>query len=164
MAQLETLSPVVADKKERKIVFLFCLLAAVHVFIFSAAFPFFNNVDEPLHFDLVVKYSQGHIPHTLELVSPESAQFLAFYSSMAYLGKSDFFPNHQFPPPPWTQPLETVRQNLLGDEAAWQRQINYESSQPPLYYTMAGGYWRLGRVCGFPDGFLLYGLRFLTFF
>jgi hypothetical protein len=30
------------------------------VFIFSAAFPFFSNVDEDLHFDLITQYSHGH--------------------------------------------------------------------------------------------------------
>jgi Predicted membrane protein (DUF2142) len=150
--------------KEREIVFLLCCLAAIHVFIFSAAFPFFNNVDEPIHFDLVVKYSHGHVPRALEPLSPESAQFLALYTSMAYLGEPDFFPNHQFPPPPWTQPVETVRQNLLVNETAWQQQTNYESSQPPLYYALGGGYWRFGKVCGFHDDFLLYGIRFLNIF
>jgi hypothetical protein len=41
---------------------------------------------------------------------------------------------------------------------------NYEASQPPLYYTLAGLWWRLGKVCGFHDGFLLYWLRFLNIF
>jgi hypothetical protein len=35
-----------SESNESKWVFLFCLLAAIHVFVFSAAFPFFNNVDE----------------------------------------------------------------------------------------------------------------------
>jgi hypothetical protein len=50
------------ESNERKVVLLLALLAAVHVFIFSAAFPFFNNVDEQIHFDLTVKYSQTHVP------------------------------------------------------------------------------------------------------
>jgi len=133
--------------KERRIVLFLCCLAAIHVFIFSAAFPFFNNVDEPIHFDLVVKYSHGHVPRALEPLSPESAQFLSLYTSMAYLGEPDFFPNHQFPPPPWMQPVETVRQNLLVNETAWQQQTNYESSQPPLYYALGGGGIGASRKC-----------------
>ena len=54
-----------AEARERKIVLLLCLLAAVHVFIFSAAFPFFNIVDEQVHFDLAVRYSQGNLPRSL---------------------------------------------------------------------------------------------------
>src|SRR4030095_11750051 len=37
----------------------FCLFAAVRVLFFSAAFPFFNNVDERRLFDLVIKYAEG---------------------------------------------------------------------------------------------------------
>jgi hypothetical protein len=41
------------------------LIATVRVFVFSAAFPFFNNVDERPHVDLVVKYS--HAPKRLSI-------------------------------------------------------------------------------------------------
>jgi hypothetical protein len=41
---------------ERKLVLLFCMAAAFHVFVFSAAFPFFDNLDEPMHLDLALKY------------------------------------------------------------------------------------------------------------
>ena len=48
----------------------FCLLAAVRVLLFCAAFPFFNNVDERRHFDLLIKYAEGHVPRGAELISP----------------------------------------------------------------------------------------------
>ena len=150
--------------KERKIILLLCCLAAIHVFVFSAAFPFFNNVDEPLHFDLVVKYAQGHVPRALEPLSVESAQFVTFYGSMAYFGKPDYFQDGKFPPPAWTLPIETVRQSLRVNELAWQKQKNYESSQPPLYYVLGGAWWRLGKAVGIHDGSLLYGIRFLNIF
>ena len=35
---------------ERIFVVVLCMLAAARVFIYSAAFPFFNNVDEQMHF------------------------------------------------------------------------------------------------------------------
>ena len=37
---------------ERKLILLLCAIGALRVFIFSAAFPFFNNVDEQAHVDL----------------------------------------------------------------------------------------------------------------
>jgi hypothetical protein len=46
-----------AMRHERKLILLLCAIAAVRVFIFSAAFPFFNNVDEQAHTDLVIKYA-----------------------------------------------------------------------------------------------------------
>ena len=47
---------------ERAAVLALCVVGAARVFLFSAAFPFFNNVDESPHFDLVHKYSRGHVP------------------------------------------------------------------------------------------------------
>jgi hypothetical protein len=151
------------ESQERRIVFLLCLLAAAHVFVFSAAFPFFNNVDEQIHFDLVVKYSQGHVPRALELVSPEATPYVVIYGTHEFLWASNNFPVEQFPPP-WTQPMEQIAPKLLSWEASWNRVTNHEASQPPLYYALAGLWWRLGKVCGLHDGFLLYWLRFLNGF
>jgi hypothetical protein len=60
-----------------------CLITAVRVFVYSAAFPFFNNVDEPWHFDLVVKYSHGQVPRRLEPFSPESSTTLRHRDELA---------------------------------------------------------------------------------
>jgi len=148
--------------RERTIVCLLCLLAAVHVFVFSAVFPFFNNVDEQIHFDLAVKCSHGRVLRPLEPVSNEAVNYIVLYGSPEYLGVPNNSTNVQFPPPPWKQPLEKVRQTLVAKTATWQAVTNYEAAQPPLYYTLAGSWWRLGKVCGFHDGFLLYWVRFLN--
>ena len=150
------------ESYERRFILLLSVLAAVHVFIFSAAFPFFNNVDEPMHFDLVVKYSHGDVPRKLEQISPESAAFLALFSSCAYLGTPDKFPGHRMPPPPWTEPQEIMRRDFTANSAAWQLQQNYEVSQAPLYYGLAGAWWRTEKLLGFKNGQLLYWLRFLN--
>ena len=52
---------------------ILCLVACVRVFVYSAAFPFFNNVDEQAHLDLVCKYSHGQVPRQLEGFGRESA-------------------------------------------------------------------------------------------
>ena len=151
-----------ADAHELKIILLLCLLAAVHVFIFSAAFPFFNNVDEQIHFDLAIKYAQGHVPLALESVSNTAVNYIVLYSSSAYVGSPTNYPDGQFPPPPWTQPLEKIRPALVAKTASWRAVTNYEASQPPLYYTFAAAWWNLGKICGLHDGSLLYWLRFLN--
>jgi Predicted membrane protein (DUF2142) len=151
-----------AAARERKIIFLLCLLAAVHVFIFSAAFPFFNNVDEQIHFDLAIKYAQGHVPRALEPVSDDAVNYIVLYSSSAYVGVPANYPGGQFPLPPWTQPMEKIRPDLIAKTAAWRAVTNYEASQPPLYYTLAALWWDLGKLCGLHDGSLLYWLRFLN--
>ena len=148
--------------RERELVAFLCLLAAIHVFIFSAAFPFFTNIDEPAHFDLVVKYSHGHVPRSLEPVSADSAVYLALFSSCAYFGTPDKFPDGKMPPPPWSQPIEKMRRDLAVNAAGWSAQKNYESPQPPLYYALAGSWWRVGQWCGLRSGGLLYWLRFLN--
>lgn len=154
------------EANERKWVLLLSCAAAIHVFIFSAAFPLFNNVDEQKHFDLVVKYAQGDIPRNLETVSAESARYIVLYGSLEYLGNPTNFPDEKFPPPPWTWPQtdEKFRQAILAKEAMWQSGTNHECSQPPLYYALAGFDWRVGQWCGFKDGRLLYWLRFLNIF
>lgn len=154
--------PVFVGFRERESVLLLCLAAAIHVFIFSAAFPFFTNIDEPMHFDLVVKYSHGDVPRSLEPVSPDSSVYLALFSSCVYFGTPDKFPGGRMPPPPWTQPPEQMQHDLAVNSAGWAAQKNYEASQAPLYYTVAGLWWHLGQWCGFKDGRLLYWLRFLN--
>jgi hypothetical protein len=141
--------------------FLLCLLAAVHVFIFSAAFPFFNNVDEQAHFDLAMKYAQGHLPRQMEPPAAEVTPYVVIFGTREFLWPSNDFPAEQFPPP-WTQPMEKIRPILVAETVVWRNVTNYEASQPPLYYTLAALWWDLGKVVGLHDGFLLYWLRFLN--
>ena len=45
---------------------------------------------------------------------------------------------------------------------SWRAQVNYEVSQAPLYYALAGLWWHIGQRAGLADGRLLYWLRFLN--
>jgi len=154
---------VFSASQERVLVLLLGCVAAVHVLFFSAAFPFFNNVDEQAHFDLAVKYSEGHIPRALETVSTNATPYVIVYGSLEYLMASTNFSIEQFPPP-WTQPMEKIGSKLLAWEASWNQVTNHEASQPPLYYALTGAAWRAGTALGLHDGFLLYWLRFLNGF
>jgi hypothetical protein len=147
---------------ESKIVWLICLAAALHVFIFSATFPFFNVVDEAEHFDLVVKYSQGDIPRIEEKLSADSCDYTSFYHTWEYLVPPQWFTNGEYPPTPWTQPAGTARTSLDAARAGWEKQDNYEVSQTPLYYAICGAWWRAGEWLGFSGGRWLYTLRFLN--
>jgi hypothetical protein len=140
-----------------------CVFAAVRVFLFSAAFPFFNNVDEQAHFDLVMKYSHGYLPRHLAGYSAEAASYLVLYGSPEYFKKPDDFRGGRFPLPVWRQQPTDERARMLRVlEAQWQSRANYESFEPPLYYALAGGWLSLGRLLGLADGWLLYWLRFLN--
>jgi hypothetical protein len=153
-----------SDSKERKWIWLFCLLAAVHVFVFSATFPFFNIVDEYAHFDLVVKYSHGHLPVGLETMSNESARYGALYGTLEYVGMPNQFPGGKFAPPDLDQPTNHISEKLLGFKMASMLGINPENSQSPLYYTLAAAWFKLGKILGLRGGSLLLWLRLLNVF
>jgi hypothetical protein len=82
---------------ERKILSLLCLAAIVRVFVFSAAFPCFNNVDEDAHFDLAIKYSHGHLPRALEPISAESARFWLYLAHRNICAPASSSPAGEFP-------------------------------------------------------------------
>ena len=146
------------DANERKIILLLCLLAAAHVFIFSAALPFFSNVDEQMHFDLVVNYSQAKIPRSLTPPNAEALPFIVIYGSPEFLQASGGIAS-----PPWKLPIADVREQLIGKSTAYQDHFqNHEAASPPLYYAAAGAWWRFGKILGLDGGHLLYWLRFLN--
>ncbi|MGB7581017.1 MAG: hypothetical protein WBL85_01030 [Sedimentisphaerales bacterium] len=131
---------------ERLVIAGLCLAAAIRVFAFSAAFPFFNNVDEQAHFDLVFKYSRWHLPAApLEKYDPEAAEIII------NAAQGDFF---DIPvdksPYMWTQAV------------AFQRSIdNRETWAWPAYYLLAGLWCRLGESLAITGTELLYWIRFL---
>jgi Predicted membrane protein (DUF2142) len=137
---------------------LLCLVAAAHVFIFSAAFPFYSVVDEQMHVDLAIKYSQGKIPKSLVSADAEVGPYLAIFGSPEFLQT-----NGATPAPAWKQPIESVRDRLAAKEFFFANTFqNHESSQPPIYYAAAGIWWRLGKILHFDGLALLYWLRFLN--
>src|SRR5205807_689367 len=84
---------------ERIIVLLLCAIAAVRVFTFAAAFPFFNNVDEQAHVDLVMKYAHCDSPRDLGYFSAEAAYYFSLYGTPEYFVSPRQFNTRQFPPP-----------------------------------------------------------------
>ena len=149
--------------RERKVIFCLCLLAAAHVLVFSAAFPFFNVVDEQVHLDLAVRYSQGDIPRSLAPPCAEVLPFIVIFGTPEYLWPPASQPGGIIAPPPWKQPAETIQKKLHATEANWKALVkNQEASQPPLYYSVAGAWWRLGKLLALDGGQLLYWLRFLN--
>ena len=152
-----------AKTREQKLILLLCLVAAARVFFFSATFPFFNIVDEQVHFDLVVRYARADLPRAVGPPCAEALPFIAVYGTTEYFWPPSTQPGGHTAPPPWTLPINVIAENLRAKEAIWiEKGLNHEVSQPPLYYTVAGAWWRLGKVLGFDGGRLLYWLRFLN--
>src|SRR5256885_4181086 len=85
-----------------------CLVAAIRVFAFAAAFPFFNNVDEQAHVDLVIKYAHGRPPRSIEPFSTEAALYFAVYSSPEYFVTPDQY-GGEYPAPNWLLPRDQLQ-------------------------------------------------------
>ena len=147
---------------ERNIVAVLCVFAAIHVFIFSAGFPFFNNVDEGMHFDLVLKYAHGEVPGQIELISTNAGIYLGLMSSHEFYERADQFPGGQYPAPLWTIPTEKMHSLWAARSEIWQAEYNYEVSQAPLYYAVGALWWHIGEWLGLQGGRLVYWLRFLN--
>jgi predicted membrane protein DUF2142 len=153
-----------AIRHERKLILLLCAIAALRVFAFSAAFPFFNNVDEQAHLDLVMKYARGDVPRDLGHYSSESANSIALYGTPEYFMAPQQFPTNDVPPPNWTLPAEQREAVVDRNSAWWRSNQNHESGEPPLYYVIAGLWLNLGGVVGITGAWLLYWVRFLNVF
>ena len=156
--------PPPSHRAEAALVAVFCALAALRVFVFGAAFPFFNNVDEQAHVDLVYKYARGHMPAGLETFDRDAILSILLYSSPEYLSPPGFLTPQSMPEPVWRrlandpkrdQVLDTYAQKLL-------KNVNHESTQPPLYYMAAGAWFRIGEALGLRDGTVLYWIRFMN--
>jgi Predicted membrane protein (DUF2142) len=142
-------------------IIVFSLFAALHVLVFAAAFPFFNNVDERRHFDLVIKYAAGHVPRSTELISPTTLPYLSHYASPEFLSAPEDFEAGYYGPM-WKHPLEEVAPTIAKIEEIWGRTPNQESSQSPLYYLTAGVWFHIGQWIGLKNGSALYWVRFLN--
>ena len=150
------------SRNERFLILLLCIVAALRVFIFSAAFPFFSNIDEDLHFDLITQYSHAQVPHSFDPLKEETLNWIVPYASPEFLFPPEHFPDGKFPEPLWKQPWSKVEPAIAATRAAWSSEINFQSSQPPLYYALASAWWWIGKHVGLPGIELLYWLRFLN--
>jgi hypothetical protein len=146
---------------ERAFVAALAAAAALRVLVLAAAFPFFTNVDEHRHVDMVLKYARGYLPRPgSDAYEPRTAALLGLHGSPEYaLSASDERP---VPPPVWARaPGETVRR-LRANERFIARGPNLEAFQPPVYYALAGGWLRLGSALGLDAGAALYWIRGLN--
>jgi hypothetical protein len=134
------------------------LVAALHVFIYAAALPFFSNVDEVAHFDTVLKYSHGHVPRGLELCSQEMIRDQVLFDSRAYFTTTN---EPQLDTPPWKWPFK-AQVEWIALHTPVNTPTNYEATQPPLYYACAGGWWRLAGALNVREDNRLYGIHFLN--
>src|SRR5437773_9926046 len=139
----------------------FSLLAGIRVLVFSAAFPFFNNVDERRHLDLVIKYAYGHVPRSAERISTATLPYLSHYASPEFLAAPEDLEGGYYGPM-WMHAAEEVAPTVAKIEKIWGQTPNQESSQPPLYYVAGAAWFHIGQWIGVKGGSVLYWVRFLN--
>lgn len=149
-------------RNKHLVILLLCATAALRVFIFSAAFPFFSNIDEDLHLDLITQYSHAQMPRGFDRLQEETLNWIVPYASPEFLSSPERFSDGKFPTPLWKQPWSKVEPEIAATRAAWSSEINFESSQPPLYYALAGLWWWIGKQIGLIGIQSLYWIRFLN--
>ena len=147
---------------ERLLILLLGIAAGLRVFVYSAGFPFFSNIDEDLHFDLVTQYSNGQLPRSFAPLQDETLNWIVPYASPEFLVSPERFPHRRFPAPLWKKTGPSVGEEIAVTRAAWSSEINFESSQPPLYYVVASLWWRMGKTLGAVGIQRLYWVRFLN--
>jgi len=154
---------------------LLCLLGALRVWVFAAALPPFHPLDEAFHYDLVVKYARGHVPVRLtdERLDPATREAIVRFGTGISNPRSDSILLHRspeylnprppdgMPPPVWTAPPAIGAAAVPWGMRDWDR-LNYEAVEPPLYYLVAGAWYRLGTALGLSGGRLFYWTRFLN--
>ena len=151
-----------SSRNEHLLISFLCVAAALRVFIFSAAFPFFSNIDEDLHFDLIMQYSDVQIPRSFDRLKEETLNWIVPYASPEFLFSPERFPHQKFPAPLWKEPWSKVEREIAATRAAWSSEINFQSSQPPLYYALASAWWWIGKHLGLAELQSLYWIRFLN--
>jgi len=150
-------------RKELVLIAALSLFAAARVCTFSAAFPFFNNVDEHAHVDLVRKYARGYWPQQAsETYDEGSGRLFAVLGTYEYMVPLDRFPGGVAPPPPWKGDPAAARQAVRRQAREWSRVTNFEAHAPPVYYAVAGGWYRLCGWAGLDSGDQLYCLKFMN--
>src|SRR5262249_42259242 len=151
-----------SSRNEHFLILLLCVVAALRVFVFSAAFPFFSNIDEDLHFDLITQYSHAQIPHSFDQLKEETLNWIVPYASPEFLFPPEHFSDGKFPPPLWKESWSKVEPEIAATRAIWSSEINFPSSKPPLYYILASAWWWIGKHLGLLGLQSLYWIRFLN--
>lgn len=153
---------IVVFRSERLLIAFFCIAAAFRIFIYSAAFPFFSNIDEDLHFDLITQYSHARLPRSFDRIKDETLNWVVPYASPEFLFSPERFPGGKFPSPLWKEPWAKVEPDVAATRAVWSGEVNFESSQPPLYYALASVWWWAGKHIGLKGIQSIYWIRFLN--
>ena len=138
-------------------------LGAARVLVLALALPFFTNVDEYRHVDMVLKYARGWVP-----VAGDDGYELELARLVGTLGSPEYHRDPTRPqsvpmrPPVWQAGPEAALRRIAEAEALLAPRHNLEAYGPPFYYALAGAWLAAGRALGLRDAELLYWVRGLS--
>ncbi len=149
------------NSREKIFIIVLLVLAGVRVFIFNAAFPINNNVDEFRHFDTVLKYARGYVPAKgVEKLDRESIEFLALYQSEEYWSEG---PSVNKEVPLWKYPNIRKAQKFQDFiDSQVNTTSNMEAGSFPVYYVLAGLWWDIGKLIKLNEGDMIFSIKFLN--
>jgi len=102
------------------------------------------------------------VPRTLDSFDAESQRIIDLFGTQEYLHSPSEYPSGRFPHPGWASSPEIVSMIGRSAEARAPDLVNAESTQPPVYYALAGAWLDLGRAFGVRGGVLPYWIRFMN--
>ena len=152
--------PGASPTRERALVAALALFAAIRVGILAAAFPFFANVDEHRHVDLVLKYARGAPPDRAPVAYDPAMPYL-----VAWLGAPDYqLPPgaEQASPPGWSVSSGELERRVARNQRLFSHLANLDAFESPAYYATAGAWLWLARGLGLGSERALYAVRLLN--
>ena len=149
--------PLRARRRERALTAALAGFAALRVALFAAAFPFFTNVDEHRHVDLVWKYAHAAPPQRgAPPYEPEMAELVARLGA----------PDYQMPAgaarhaePGWQLSPDALARRVAANRRLFARMANLDALESPAYYGLTGAWLALVRALGIGDAHALYSVR-----
>jgi hypothetical protein len=151
-----------APRAERILALALAGIAGLRIGLFALVFPFFSNVDEYRHVDVVLKYSRGYLPRPgPDRYEADLGEWIGRYGSPEYHRDPARAAQVPVPLPTWRQPPEVAERRVAQQTEYLESRYSLEADQPPLYYATAGGWLLLGRSLGLHGLALLYWVRLL---
>ncbi|MCH2173330.1 hypothetical protein MK489_21360 [Myxococcota bacterium] len=149
-------------RREGRVALLLALLAAARVGVFSAAFPFFTNIDEHRHVDVVLKYARGYLPAPGDdAYEANLPLLLGLYGSPEY-HFDRARPLNELPQPAWLGSRSDQTRRVEAQRRYLASRRSLEANEAPVYYATAGAWWWLGRELGLQGAWGLYWVRALN--